>query len=55
MEDRHPPSDAGYYSRLETGARWLASRAGAGTERETHLGHGERYARLRLAAAGGGC
>ncbi|HEX6374656.1 MAG TPA: hypothetical protein VFZ91_02940 [Allosphingosinicella sp.] len=47
-------SDAAYYERLETGARWLASRAGEGSERDGHLGHADRYARLRLDAAAGG-
>ena len=45
--------EAGYYERLETGARWLASRAGEGAERDVHLGHADRYARLRLEASGG--
>jgi hypothetical protein len=51
MDQSHAP-DAGYYQRLETGARWLASRAGGAAERETHLDHADRYARLRLDAAG---
>ncbi|HEX8239728.1 MAG TPA: hypothetical protein VF574_08335 [Allosphingosinicella sp.] len=44
-------ANAGYYERLETGARWLAARAKAGVEREGHLGNANRYARLRLDAA----
>jgi hypothetical protein len=43
--------DAVHYERLETGARWLASRAGEGAEREAHIGNANRYARLRLDAA----
>ncbi|HET9638285.1 MAG TPA: hypothetical protein VFP12_03680 [Allosphingosinicella sp.] len=43
-----------YYERLETGARWLASRAAEGCEREGHLGNANRYARLRLDAAAAG-
>jgi hypothetical protein len=50
---RPAPADAAYYERLETGARWLASRAPDGSEREAHLGHANHYARLRLAAAAG--
>ena len=45
--------ESGYYERLETGARWLASRAKDTGERERHLGHANRYARLRLDAAAG--
>jgi hypothetical protein len=45
------PADASHYERLETGARWLASRPGEGAEREAHLGNAARYARLRLDAA----
>lgn len=41
------PSDAGYYDRLEQGARWLASRAPDGVERDGHLGNANRYARLK--------
>jgi hypothetical protein len=44
-------ADARYYEQLETGARWLASRAREGAEREGHLGNANRYARLRLDAA----
>jgi len=55
MEERNGLAEAGYYGRLETGARWLASCAGDGTERDAHLGHADRYARLRLDAAAGGC
>ena len=43
--------DAAYYERLETGARWLASRSGGEGEREQHLGMANKYARLRLDAA----
>jgi hypothetical protein len=43
--------DAFYYERLETGARWLASRAAGAAEREAHLAMANRYARLRLDAA----
>lgn len=56
-EAAHPapaPADAAYYERLETGARWLASRAAEGSEREGHLGNANRYARLRLDAAAAG-
>ena len=52
-----PPSavpDAVYYQRLETGARWLASRSGAAAERDVHLVMANRYARLGLDAAGAG-
>lgn len=42
-----------YYERLETGARWLASRAAAPDERDEHLGMATRYARLRLEARHG--
>ncbi|MEA3065862.1 MAG: hypothetical protein QOJ27_2314 [Sphingomonadales bacterium] len=52
METRSERADVGYYTQLETGARWLASRPGAGAEREIHLGHARRYGRLRLDAAG---
>ncbi|HEX8482790.1 MAG TPA: hypothetical protein VF650_12885 [Allosphingosinicella sp.] len=45
-------ADAGYYEQLETGARWLASRATADSERAGHLRNANRYARLRLDAAG---
>lgn len=48
-----PPADARYYGRLETGARWLASVALEGAEREAHLGQANRYARLRLDASEG--
>ncbi len=48
------PADPAYYERLETGARWLASRAAEGFEREGHLGNANRYARLRLDAAASG-
>ncbi|MDB5691108.1 MAG: hypothetical protein JWO81_171 [Alphaproteobacteria bacterium] len=51
---RLPHADAAYYERLETGARWLASRTASQEEREKHLGMANRYARLRLDAAGGG-
>lgn len=47
-------ADPAYYERLETGARWLASRAAEGCEREGHLGNANRYARLRLDAAAAG-
>jgi hypothetical protein len=53
MEERNCLAEAGRYQRLETGARWLASRSGAGAERDAHLGHADRYARLRLDAASG--
>ncbi|HEX8379162.1 MAG TPA: hypothetical protein VF619_01280 [Allosphingosinicella sp.] len=45
-------ADSGYYEQLETGARWLASRATADSERAGHLRNANRYARLRLDAAG---
>ena len=51
---RPQPADAAYYERLETGARWLASRASSEPERREHLGMANRYARLRLDSAGGG-
>ncbi len=47
-------SDSAYYRQLETGARWLASRAGEDAERDAHLGHAVRYARLGLDAAAKG-
>jgi hypothetical protein len=46
---RHP--DPAYYEKLETGARWLASRAQGTSERQEHLGMANKYARLRLDAA----
>src|SRR5688500_5005810 len=51
-----PPerADAAYYERLETGARWLASRAPSDTERDEHLGIANKYARLRLEDAAKG-
>jgi hypothetical protein len=42
-----------YYERLETGARWMASRAAGPAERDSHLGAANRYARLRAEAASG--
>jgi hypothetical protein len=42
---------AAYYQRLETGARWLARRAGSSVERDRHLGMANRYHRLRKDAA----
>lgn len=47
-----PVADAAYYQRLETGARWLASRTGSEAERGEHLFMADRYARLRADAAG---
>jgi hypothetical protein len=47
------PVGAEYYGQLETGARWLASRAPSEAERREHLGMANRYARLRAAAGGG--
>jgi hypothetical protein len=44
-------AEAERYQRLETGARWMASRSRDESEREEHLGSANRYARLRLAAA----
>ena len=41
-----------YYERLETGARWLAAKAGRPAERDEHLGMANRYARLRLDSPG---
>ena len=55
MEQANRPDDVRHYTQLETGALWLAWRAGAGAERDAHLVHAERYARLRLDAAAGGC
>lgn len=51
---RPRPADSAYYERLETGARWLASRASSEPERREHLAMANRYARLRLEPAGGG-
>lgn len=48
MEERLRVAETDYYQRLETGARWLASRSGVGAERDAHLGHADRYARLKL-------
>jgi hypothetical protein len=44
-------AEAEHYERLETGARWLASRSADSGARDEHLGMANRYARLRLAAA----
>ncbi|HEX8261995.1 MAG TPA: hypothetical protein VF547_03880 [Allosphingosinicella sp.] len=52
MEQRHRTEDVGHYTRLEAGARWLAGRAAGGAERDLHLGHARRYARLRADAGG---
>ena len=38
-----------HYQRLETGARWMASRSPDEGEREEHLGMANRYARLAAA------
>ena len=46
-------ADAEYYQRLETGARWLASRSAEAGERSKHLGMAYRYSRLRIDAADG--
>jgi hypothetical protein len=46
-----PLPEAEHYERLETGARWMASRSTDEGERKEHLGMANRYARLRLAAA----
>src|SRR3954469_17533880 len=46
--ERH---DAEHYEQLETGARWLASRASNEAEWNEHLAMATRYARLRLDAA----
>lgn len=54
MQDPQGASDVRHYTQLETGARWLAERAGPGAERAGHLAHAERYARLRLDAADAG-
>ena len=48
MEERFGLAEPGYYEQLETGARWLASRTSDGAERDTHLGHAQRYHRLRV-------
>ena len=45
------PTEAAYYGQLETGARWLAARAGDAAERHRHLGMANRYAALRLVTA----
>jgi hypothetical protein len=50
---RRERADAAYYQRLETGARWLASRADDDGERDQHLGMAYRYSRLRQEAADG--
>jgi hypothetical protein len=46
------PERAGveHYERLETGARWLASRASNEAEANEHLAMATKYARLRLDA-----
>ena len=44
---------AEHYRQLETGARWLASRASDEAERHEHLAMATKYARLRLDAAAG--
>jgi hypothetical protein len=44
--------DAEHYERLETGARWLASRASNEAEANEHLAMATKYARLRLDAVG---
>jgi hypothetical protein len=44
-------ADAAYYGRLETGARWLASRTACAAERHEHLGMANLYARRRLDSA----
>jgi hypothetical protein len=49
--DRPERADSAYYARLETGARWLAERAGSAGERLEHLGKAEDYARRRLETA----
>jgi hypothetical protein len=46
-----PQADGAYYHRLETGARWLASRTPSEAERHEHLAMANRYARLRLDTA----
>jgi hypothetical protein len=48
---RGVPDALADYEQLETGARWLASRARDEAERDEHLGWANRYARLRLEAA----
>jgi hypothetical protein len=49
-----PPEhgDAEHYERLETGARWLASRASNEAEANQHLAMATKYARLRVDAVG---
>jgi hypothetical protein len=49
-----PPErgDAEHYERLETGARWLASRAANEAEANEHLAMATKYARLRVDAVG---
>jgi hypothetical protein len=42
------------YAQLETGARFLASRARTEAERETHLGMANLYARLDAGTRGHG-
>ena len=52
-----PPNeypDSAYYERLETGARWLASRAESESERQEHLATANLHARRRLEAASRG-
>lgn len=45
--------NASYYSRLEEGARFLASRSAGDTERNRHLSMANHYVKLRLAAEEG--
>jgi hypothetical protein len=56
MQEADGAPDVRHYTQLETGARWLAERSAPGAERDGHLVHAERYARLRLDSAdSGGC
>ena len=43
---------AEHYAQLETGARWLASRASNEAEANEHLAMATKYARLRVDAVG---
>lgn len=51
MEETRRTDDVRHYTQLETGARWMASRSDPGPERDGHLAHAGRYARLKLDAA----
>jgi hypothetical protein len=50
--ERPERGGAEHYERLETGARWLASRAANEAEANEHLAMATKYARLRVDAVG---